>query len=340
MPPNPGPLLRIVAPDDPVSAALATLATSVAGAPRVERCATFEEALSMQPAPEAVIVDEASLRAGDAALLKAFKRAHAVSILVIVEDGSGPGRGLVAAGAEPLLKPLGVEETLAAFARVVARSAAAEPAADVAQAANPELPWARGLADEIATPLATVSGHVQLFAAAGGNGPEGARLRAIQEGLERLRRTVDGLRAAGGARRPRAHRGDLTAIALERAASAPAVARMVCRSHAPVAALVDEAIAAQALGAVIDFALRATPGLVELWTGLDGADAVASVVIPAPTIPAESVPALFEPYAIDSPPSGLALAEARGLVRAHGGDARAGMRSGTLAIELRFPAAT
>jgi signal transduction histidine kinase len=334
MPSTPGPLVRLVAPDDAVSAAVAALLSSLPGAPHVQRFSRVLDAIA-DPPPDLLVLDEVSVAAGDAAALRAHARARAaLRTVALLDDGLGAGRGLVASGAVPLLKPVVLEELVSVCRRLLEPSAAPPP-----REPGVELAWTRGLADELATPLATVSGYMQLLASEPANEPQAQRYDAIREGLERLRRTVESLRAAGGSRRPRPHRGNLTAIALERAASAPAVGRMVCRSSPPVAALVDEAIAAQVIDAVLDFALRATPGVVELSTDLDGSDAVVRIELPRPSIPAEMAARLFEPYALEEPASGLLLAEARGLTRAHGGEAHAQLRDGHLAIELRFPAA-
>ncbi len=335
---HPGSPFVLVAPLEPASRALEAVLASLDPAPSVRRVARLQDAGDVLATAALVVVDEASLAAGDAARLARLRESAASPppMLVLLADALGPGRGLVTLGAIPLLKPVVLEELLRAATQALSATGAAPPPTP---ASIRDGEWIRGLADELATPLATVSGYAQLMAQEKGGEAAGTRWDAVQDGLERLRRSVESLRAAGGARRARPKRGDLSALALERAAASRSVARISSSCSQPVPALLDEPIAAQAIDATLDFVLRATQGSVALATARAGADAVVSVSAEGATLDPAIGPRLFDPYASEDPPSGLLLAEARGLVRAHGGEARCSLKDGRLELRLHFPAA-
>jgi two-component system, OmpR family, sensor histidine kinase BaeS len=207
------------------------------------------------------------------------------------------------------------------------------------------------VAHELRTPVAVLqAGHEALLDGVTEATPD--ELGSLRDEVLRLARMVDDLQTmaaadAAGLRLTRAHR-DLAGIAT---AAADSVSRQfeaasvtLDRELASVPVVADERWLHQAVTNLLGNALKFTPagGRVTLRTGQDGPDAVLTVSDTGVGIPASELPHVFDRFwrgqaAAGTSGSGIGLAIAAELARAHGGALTAASQPGkgtTLTLTL------
>ena len=210
------------------------------------------------------------------------------------------------------------------------------------------------VAHELRTPVAVLqAGHEALLD--GVIEATADELGSLRDEVLRLARMVDDLQTmaaadAAGLQLTRAHR-DLAAIA---AAAADSLSRQfeaasvrLDRELAPTPVVADERWLHQVVTNLLGNALKFTPadGRVTVRTRQDGADAVLTVSDTGVGIPASELPHVFERFwrgqaAAGTSGSGIGLAIAAELARAHGGTLTADSRPGKgTSLTLRLPRA-
>lgn len=198
------------------------------------------------------------------------------------------------------------------------------------------------VAHELRTPVAVLqAGHEALLD--GVTEPSPAELGSLRDEVLRLARMVDDLQAMAAAdaavlhlaREPR----DLAAIAGTAAASLArrfeAAGVALVTELAPVPVLADGRWMHQVVTNLLGNALKFTPpgGTVTVRAGQDGPDAVLEVSDTGIGIPAAELPRVFDRFwrgsaAARAPGSGIGLAVAAELARAHGGALTAASQPG------------
>jgi two-component system sensor histidine kinase BaeS len=210
------------------------------------------------------------------------------------------------------------------------------------------------VAHELRTPVAVLqAGHEALLDGVIEATPD--ELGSLRDEVLRLARMVDDLQTmaaadAAGLRLTRAHR-DLASIA---AAAADSLSRQfeaasvrLDRDLAPTPVVADERWLHQVVTNLLGNALKFTPadGRVTVRTRPDGADAVLTVSDTGVGIPASELPHVFERFwrgqaAAGTSGSGIGLAIAAELARAHGGTLTADSQPGKgTTLTLRLPRA-
>jgi two-component system, OmpR family, sensor histidine kinase BaeS len=212
-------------------------------------------------------------------------------------------------------------------------------------------------AHEIGTPLTALQADLDL-AERHVEDPDGRRLigRALEQS-ERLGALSSSLLRlsrleAGDAGDPTLEPLDVSALVLRVAdafssrAAAAGVALLVAADPAPLVVRGDVDRLGAAVGALLDNALKFTPGggTVRAEVAKAGDEVLVSISDTGMGVPSDDLPLLFERFhrarnAAGYPGSGLGLAIVRATVESMGGTVRAGNAGPGLRVELRFPPA-
>jgi signal transduction histidine kinase len=209
---------------------------------------------------------------------------------------------------------------------------------------------------ELRTPLAITRAEVDV-ALADPHAPA-AELRAtaerVRDATDRSERLIEGLLTlARSEREPRSREpvdlADAAAVALEHAQRGDGLAGLqltTALQPAPVEG--DAALLERMIANLVENAVRHNQpgGWLDVGTGSGGGRAFAQVANGGPSIPADQVESLFEPFrrlrervASVGRGAGLGLSIVRSVARAHGGDAHArALAGGGLEVTVRLPA--
>ena len=276
------------------------------------------------------------------ALLRAIAGAAGLAALLALVTGLGAARWLT----RPVVRLTAVTRAMARGDRgaragpVRGRGELTELAAafdQMADTLDQEEQLRRGLvadvAHELRTPIAILqAGHEALLD--GVAEPTPAQLGSLRDEVLRLARMVGDLQtlaeADAAALHPVLRRADLAAVAAEAAGSLAgrfeAAGISVRQQLTPVPVLADAGRLHQVITNLLTNALKFTPagGRVTVAAGPDGGQAVLRVTDTGPGIPAGELPRIFDRFwrgqqAAGVSGSGVGLAVAAELARAHGG---------------------
>jgi signal transduction histidine kinase len=287
--------------------------------------------------PDMAIVDAEGFRKQDLEMLRVLREVRPQSGLVVLVN---PDQRDVAAGAFCLgadfylLKPVGTAELLEAVSRIgLGRELPDAESAD-AKRAQVFSRFAAGIAEKINTPLAVVSGWLQLLGHDYASDPSLAdKLHVMKEEADRIADTTRQLLAFAAQTPPRNERVDLSQLLAELGRLYAArcrdkgvlVATDVPDDLPPV--LGDENQLRQALDAILQHTEAALTERCRLEiVSRPKADGVEIVFRDnGPPIPPERVKGLFDPFAPTriSDSKGLGLAIAHGMIQNHGGKLQA-----------------
>jgi signal transduction histidine kinase len=283
--------------------------------------------------PDMAIVDAEGFRKQDLEMLRVLREVRPQSGLVVLvnADQRDIAAGAFCLGADfYLLKPVGVPELVEAVSRAgIGREL---PAAESADAKRVEVfsRFAAGIAEKINTPLAVVSGWLQLLGHDYASDASLAeKLHVMKEETDRIADTTRQLLAFAAQTPPRNDRVELSPLLAELGRLYAArcrdkgvlVATDIPDDLPPV--LGDESQLRQALDAILQHTEAALTERCKLEiVSRPKADGVEIVFRDnGPPIPPERVKGLFDPFAPTriSDSKGLGLAIAHGMIQSHGG---------------------
>jgi signal transduction histidine kinase len=210
------------------------------------------------------------------------------------------------------------------------------------------------VAHELRTPVAVLqAGHEALLDGVADPGPE--QLGSLRDEVLRLARMIDDLQTMAAAdaavlqlTRERRDLADIAGVAADSLAVRFEAAEVTLdRQLAAAPVLADERWMHQVVTNLLGNALKFTPagGTVTIRTGQHGADATLEVADTGVGIPADELPRIFDRFwrgqaAAQTSGSGIGLAIAAELVRAHGGTLTADSEPGQGAkLTLTLPLA-
>jgi signal transduction histidine kinase len=283
--------------------------------------------------PDMAIVDAEGFRKQDLELLRVLRefRPQSGIVVLVSPDQRDVAAGAFCLGADfYLLKPVGRPELLEAVSRVGLGHEPPEAESADAKRAEVFSRFAAGVAEKINTPLAVVSGWLQLLGDDYASDPALVdKLHLMKEEADRIADTTRQLLAFAAQTPPRSERVDLSQLLVELGRLYTArcrdkgvqVATDIPDDLPPV--LGDENQLRQALDAILQHTEAALTEHCKIEiVSRPKADGVEILFRDnGPPIPPDQVKGLFDPFAPTriSNSKGLGLAIAYGMIQSHGG---------------------